>query len=430
MNRFPNWMRQPQTILLVLLLLAHIFFMFYNLERWAPFGWDQVNNAWAAMHIVARHQYPLIGMVAKENSGVYIGPLYYYYISIFYFFTHMDPIAAPIAAGVTSLFNFAVIYLVTKKLFSDRIAIVSTFIYTISSFIIGSERVQWPVNFIAPLSLLILFFLYKVLAGQTKYFLALGAMVGVSFHIHFTAIFYPIIILASLPFVKWTKRTLSYFIGAIAIGALFFIPQVIYYLQANHGQLLGSYSSYATSSYHGLHLRRVLQLTPDAFIKFQSVLMTPYTLARYITFLFLPVFCAVYLWKHLAAERIRLTYLTVLWFFVPWVVFATYSGELSDYYFSLESYIAVFILAYLTVRIWDLRNIVPKILIGAFWMYWMVTNVQAFMNTNTGDLPKNRPEALDASLNSRLIPYTEGQAKSYLFYYYMYSEHKWLPYKL
>ena len=49
-----------------------------------PFGYDQVDNAWAAKNIIINHWYPLVGMVAKANSGIYIGPVYYYLIAVFY----------------------------------------------------------------------------------------------------------------------------------------------------------------------------------------------------------------------------------------------------------------------------------------------------------------------------------------------------------
>jgi len=405
--------------ILILLFVIHLFLMFYNLEKWAPFGWDQVDNAWAAMRIISIHKFPLLGMVAKGNSGIYIGPLYYYFVALFYALTRMDPIAAPIIAGVTSLFSFWVIYFVTKRIMDERVAVVSVAVYTFSSFIITTERVQWPVNFIAPFSLLILYFLYRVITGNAKYFLYLGAIVGLSFHIHFTAIFYPIIVLGAMPLVQWNKVAFKYFLGAIGIGLLFFIPQIIYYLQAEHGQAI---SGYVASYYHGFHLTRFLQLTPDAFIKFQSILMTPYTWTRYISFLFVPVF--------LVLHRKKLAYLVALWFLVPWIVFTTYSGEISDYYFSLQSYVAVMILAYGTVRAWDLKYIAAKILMSAFWFYWIVANVQVFFNTNPGNLTENRTVAKTASTTARIIPFTEGDPQSYLYYYYMYRKGGWLPYKL
>ncbi len=396
--------------ILLFLLVLHIFFMFYHLESWAGFGWDQVDNAWAAIKIITLHKYPLVGMVAKQNTGIYIGPLYYYLVTLFYLITRLDPIASPVIAGVTSLFSFFVLYVVSKKLFNERVALLSCFIYTFSSFIISTERVQWPVNFIAPLSLLILYFLHNILLGQSKYFIHLAVAVGLSFHIHFTAIFYPVIILAALPFIRWNRGAIRYFLTAIPVAFVFFVPQIIYYLHNTH-----PFTSYFQTSYHGLHLRRVIQLVPDAFIKFQSILMTPYAFVRHISFLFVPIFLLVY--------RKKLSYLILLWFLIPWVVFATYSGEISDYYFSLQSYIAIIILAYLSLRL-------PKLLVGAFWIYWAITNAQTFFRTADGNMLRDRASALEASKTAKIIPFTEGNAESYFYYYYMYNKGGWLPYQL
>ncbi len=396
--------------ILLTLFVLHIFFMFYNLEKWGNFGWDQVDNAWAAMRIVAEHKYPLVGMVAKGNTGIYIGPFYYYLVALVYFFTRLDPIASPILAGLTSIFSFWVIYFVAKKLFNRSVALISLTIYTFSSFVIAGERVQWPVNFIAPLSLLIFYFLYQVITGKTKYFLHLAAAVGVSFHIHFTAIFYPIIILCVTPW--FPKKTWRYAVPAFLLFVIFFIPQIIYYAQNNQGHAL---TAYFQTSYHGFHLRRVLQLTPDAFIKFQSLLMNPYSFVGYISFLFVPLFVVL--------QKNKLAFLTTLWFLVPWFIFATYSGEISDYYFSLQTYLVIIILAYFTAR-------APKILVAAFWIYWMVANVQVYFQTREGNLAKDRAAALEASKTARIINFTEGDPQSYLYYFYMYRKGEWLPYKL
>ena len=63
--------------------LLNLFTRTYQLDIKNPFGYDQVDNAWAAMNIIVNHKFPLVGMVAKANSGVYVGPLYYYIVSFF-----------------------------------------------------------------------------------------------------------------------------------------------------------------------------------------------------------------------------------------------------------------------------------------------------------------------------------------------------------
>lgn len=417
-------------LIIIVLFLFHIYFSFYNLEKWAVFGWDQVDNAWAAARILLAHKYPLLGMVAKQNSGIYIGPLYYYLVALFYFFTRLDPLASPILAGSTSLVSFWVIYYVSKRMFSGSVALMSCFIYTFSSYITQFERIQWPVNFIAPIGLLIFYFLYKILSGDVKYFIHLAIGVGVSFHIHFTSVFYPIIILAALPFVPMSGATFTYIALSIPIGILFLLPQIIYYLQSQQSHGVGLYSTYLETYYHGFHLRRMLQISHDAFIKFQTVLEIPYTALRNGAFFYIPIFIFTYLYKKVSKNRLKLCYLLILWILVPWIAFTTYKGELSDYYFSSQLYIAVIVFASVTVRLWLRKNLVVRTALVLFWSYWAIANVQAFYRIPLGNLMPDRNKALETVNAGRDVHFTEGDPASYWGLYYMYIQKKPLPFKL
>ena len=126
-------------VILIMIFAVHLFFRFYQLEERNPFGWDQVDNAWAAKNIIVEHKWPLVGMVAKQNTGFYIGPLYYYFIAPFYWIFNLDPIASPIAAGITSIVSFFVLFFITKKLFSFNVALMASFINTVSFFTISAD---------------------------------------------------------------------------------------------------------------------------------------------------------------------------------------------------------------------------------------------------------------------------------------------------
>ena len=91
--------KHPGTLILGILFVFHVFFRFYGFEEKHGFSWDQVDNAWAAKNILVEHKFPLVGMVAKQNSGFYIGPMYYYYVAFFYLLTNLDPIASVFIAG-------------------------------------------------------------------------------------------------------------------------------------------------------------------------------------------------------------------------------------------------------------------------------------------------------------------------------------------
>src|SRR3989344_2849338 len=101
--------------ILLFLFGATIFFRFYQMGDRNPFGYDQADFAWQAKEIVVDHKLPLLGPQAKLNSGIFMGPTYYYLSAVFYFLTNLDPMASGLFAGVTSLFTFLITYFITKK---------------------------------------------------------------------------------------------------------------------------------------------------------------------------------------------------------------------------------------------------------------------------------------------------------------------------
>ncbi len=251
-------------ILVLLISICELFLRFHQMDVKNPFGYDQVDNAWAAKNLIVNHQWPLVGMVAKGNSGMYIGPFYYYLISIFYWIFNLNPIASAVFAGVTSIFTFWVIFYISRKLFSTEVAIFAVFINTFFLPAIMFDRVQWPVNLIPSISYLIFYVLFRITQGDVKKIMALAVLVGFSFSVHFTSIFYPIIIILALPFFPKTKEVLKYILISIPLFLVWLVPNVVYQLQQR--SVGESFSSYFANYYHGFHLRRVMQLTGDALI--------------------------------------------------------------------------------------------------------------------------------------------------------------------
>lgn len=274
----------------LVLFVIEIFTRFYALETKSVFVWDQIDNAWAAKNIIVDHKFPLVGMQAKSSTDFYIGPYYYYYVALFYLFTGLDPIASGIIAGVTSIISFFVVFFTLKDILNQKIAIIALFFYTVSSHIIITDRVQWPVNFILPVSLLIFYSLYKIINKQEKYLLLLSFALGLSLHVHFTSIFYFILVLLSVPFFPRTKQFLKYALSSLVIFAFFVSPIVI---NAFISESTTKVSSYLSTYYHGLHLRRVLQIAKDGFIEFEAILGL--SQLKYAGFFLFPLFVFTYL---------------------------------------------------------------------------------------------------------------------------------------
>ena len=401
-------------LILFLLLAVTAFLRFYQLDTRSPFGWDQVDNAWAVKNIIIDHRFPLVGMQAKLNSGIYIGPLYYYLLAVFYYFTNLDPVASGLFAGISSLVNALIIYWVLKNIFNKKVAFTGLLLNAVSLSIINFDRSQWPVNFIPTVSLILFYALYKVLSGNWKYLLMVGLGLGLAFNIHFTAIFYPIIILVCLPFIPINKKTVKYGIIAFLIFIFFLLPNIINEIQQS-AAASKSMTGYLGTYSHGFHLRRMLQLAKDAFIEYEDY-FTGYI--KPFKYFLTPVFCLIYLKNNFSKTGFRLCYLIIIWFLVPWIAFSLYSGEITNYYFSMTRPIVIMIISYLTVYFFNLNNLIIKFVVVIFWFYFSYFNLHSFFILKQSGLKQERLEVLDKIGRGEKINFTNGDPKSYLYYLY------------
>jgi len=405
-------MKNKKRIILFLILSAHIFFRFYQLGSKSPFSWDQVDFAWKAKNIIVNHEWPLVGVQAKVNSGIHVGPIYYYLVAIAYFFTKLDPIASGIFAGITSIFTFFIFYWLIKKLFSTEIALIAIFIHTFSLYVIKLDRTQWSVNLMAPVSLIIFYSLYQVINGKVKYFFLLATALGFSFHLHFTSIFFPLIILLSLPLFPRNKKTLKYGLLSIPLFLIWLVPN---FLAEIKSQNAGTQNliSYFKVYYHGLHLRRVIQVAKDAFIEFEGILF-----GGVIKYFLLPVFVLIYYASRPSRRRFTFCYLAGLWFLVPWLIFSVYSGEISNYYFSLTRPMVLIVLAYLAWRLFRLKSWLIRMAMITFVIFYCFVNTRDFLNSKYQALDYYSALVKREIRRGRVIEFGEGTAKSYLYYFY------------
>jgi 4-amino-4-deoxy-L-arabinose transferase-like glycosyltransferase len=380
------------------------------------FGWDQVDNAWAAKNIIVNHEFPLVGMVAKGNTGFFIGPLYYYFVALFYWITGLNPVASQYIALTTSVFTFFAIFFVVKKIFNFKIALIACLINSVASSGFYFDSVQWPVGFLPGISLLIFYFLYKLLKGKEKYVLYLVIMMGLAFHIHFTAIFFPIIVLFCFPFFPRTKKMFLYLLLSIPLFLVWFVPNFISQMQ-NSSQL-SNMSSYLNTYYHGFHLRRFMQLTGDGLIQFDPFLF--FAQIKPFKILILPIFILVFLKEKISRDRMVFVYLTLIFFLVPWLVFSVYRGEISDYYFSINRYIVLFILSYLLSKLLFAKMLLIKVLAIILLVFYSYQNLNLVINYKSENGLKAKIERIEQEIKiDHRVEFQHGASESYIYYYLM-----------
>ena len=190
-------MNKPKIIfeVLTILIFIGVLLRFYNLRNNIQFDFDQENSlAFPAKSILIDKHPTLIG--PKTGIGdLYIEPLYYYLVALFYGLFHLDPIAGVLLADTLSLFTIFFGFILVKKLFNIACAYYFALVWGCSSFILFIDRTPWNPNLLPISSLLVfsglwmLLYLNKLSGWLT---ISLGLILGLNSH--FSVIFLIIIV--------------------------------------------------------------------------------------------------------------------------------------------------------------------------------------------------------------------------------------------
>jgi hypothetical protein len=104
---------------------------------------------------------------------------------------------------------------------------------------------------------------------------------------------------------------------------------------------------------------------------------------------------------------------------VPWIIFSTYSGEISDYYFAMNRLISLLVISFLIYKVWEIKLMAVKVLVGFLIMAYSIYNFSLFLEHEDVGLFKRRDEVFKSIEQGKRIEFQIGVPESYLYYYYM-----------
>lgn len=402
-------------VVAVLIFLAGAFLRFSDLEHRMPFGADQTWNAWTMKNILIEHSYPLVGMSPLVNADVIIGPAYFYLLVPFYSIFDMNPIAAGVFAASVGTISGVIMLIVATKLYNPLTGIIAFGIWMLSHYVILHDTIAWPVVLLPVISLGIFYFLYRTATRDEHAVIPLAALIGFAFHVHITAIFFVAILIASTPFLLYLQKHTTIILRALLACGVWFIPQA-YVLLAQHKN--ASMATFLGGSTHGLHLRRILQLTPDGFLEISNVI--GFSTPLFLNYFLVAVICAMW-WKQHRNGKV-LVYLTLLWFGVPIIIVSLYKGLVSNYLFTITRPIAILVIASALSFIMKQKSLFVRIPITLLALYWLGTQIVTWNTYKPSELSHVREKAYNTVKNREENLFNMSSGDSYLYWYY--SEYK------
>ncbi|KKP67817.1 MAG: hypothetical protein UR68_C0018G0012 [Candidatus Roizmanbacteria bacterium GW2011_GWA2_35_19] len=174
---------------MILVLLSGIFLRFFRFEGFVTFLGDQGRDAIVIKRILSFEHFPAIGAPTSVGQ-VYLGPFYYYFIAPWLLIFRNNPLGPAFGVALFSCLYLLINYLILKKIFDKKTAIISTILLSFSTVLIDLSRFSWNPNLMPLFSLLTVYFLLKSInTNKIIYYLLMGSFLSFSIQLHYLALF-------------------------------------------------------------------------------------------------------------------------------------------------------------------------------------------------------------------------------------------------
>jgi 4-amino-4-deoxy-L-arabinose transferase-like glycosyltransferase len=366
LNKFLQNLKKHLPIILIIALA--LFLRLYSFEKRVAFDADQEEFAFKAKEILSGN----LALLGPKTSlgGFSIGPGFAYLWTIFSFFLRGDPISGAYLSVFLGVSFIAGVYLVTKKIFSERIGLSLACVLALSISFIQWDQSPWAPSIFYISELIVFYGVY--ISNKNKWGLPLIAVgLGLGFQSHF-AIFLLILpitiyLIIYKPVIK--SRQLILF---IAITLLSISPVIIYDLL--HGFV--NFQRLLSIFYLGVGESGDLKLKILSTLVSDSVNILWFYFALYIRYV---IFIIVIIFSLLGIKKDKkyrsLLILSYLFLFIPFLTFLFYKSNFSEYY------LMTVVIPFLILLGYVFSNIRSKYLLLIFLITISLLNMKSFISS-------------------------------------------------
>jgi GT2 family glycosyltransferase len=264
------------TFFLTCILLVGLFLRSFNIYNSMSFIGDQAWFYLSARDIVLTNQIPLVG-IASSHPWLHQGPLWTYLLAIGFWFSGFSPFIGAYITIILDMFAIVMMYKVASTMFSDKIALLASFLYATSPLVILNARMPYHTAPIPLVTLMFLFHFYKWITGKINHFpfIILSLVLLYNLELATTSLWFPFFMYFFYGLWKKEKwvmqlRNLKILFFSIVAFIMPMLPILVYDIQNGFPQTFGfliwmAYKILVFFGYPSLH--------PDiASPNFQSVL--------------------------------------------------------------------------------------------------------------------------------------------------------------
>lgn len=262
-NWFKNIKLRKELIILALVVCLAAFLRFYRLEDLMTYLGDEGRDMLIVADIIQGKNLPFIGPPTSIGE-LYLGPIYYYFITPFTWIWGMSPVGPAIFVVLLGILSIPLIYLVATKLFNRRVGLIAAILYAISPMIVEFSRSSWNPNPMPFFTLLLFYFIFEFFKQkQVKYLYYSVIVYAIMLQLHY-------IVILAVPFLIFLLYQLRHSIKnkkSLLIALLIFFvmmsPLLLFDLKHNFVNSKGLLTIFQFRSEEGFNLIDILSRSRD-----------------------------------------------------------------------------------------------------------------------------------------------------------------------
>lgn len=318
--------------LFIIILLIATLLRIHRLPEMASFEFDQEYASNFAYSVIREYPIQLIGQ-GLSIQGLFMGPLYFYYLVPFYALTDLHPIGGFIGSIILGLITISVYFWVGKQMFGETAGLMLSFL---RAFLFSFIEVEWTLTpaFSSDLiAVITLYLLYCYWEGKIIYLIPLGFIFGLytSFH----PILFPFYLVFILLFIlkrkipSWKITIFSLISFLIPITPLLIFEYFHNFLEVKQlfvlfGGNLSESKNYLSSLTNNL---QVSFFEPYRIFGLEIIPKFLFSIMTLLIFVYL-IFSKVGFWKN-TFHRTILALTCIIFIFY----YTFYPGHVPEYYF-------------------------------------------------------------------------------------------------
>lgn len=235
MSKIHNLLK-PSWIFLIILIIAGVV-RFYNFTDRITFGPEQAISLIVSADYM-KEKFSFLGLPSTQRTTsmghiIFYPPNFNYSLIPMILISNYDVVKITIFFALLNLFTGVLIYIFTRKAFSEKTALFSSTVFLFDALMINHSMFIWSVNYLPLLNILIMYLLYLKYKGSrsVRSDLLIGILTGLSFSVEYLYLFTGILMLIILTYLSTNRlKSIIFFILG---GALSLLPTIIFDITHN-----------------------------------------------------------------------------------------------------------------------------------------------------------------------------------------------------